>query len=349
MYAAPTYQNFIATLLISSITITKELNFMERESKTEIKQLNPPIVTVLMPVYNGERYLDEAIKSILTQTFTDFEFLIIDDNSTDRTHDIIKSYSDSRIRLTKNDQKIGLVESLNKGILLANGEYVARMDADDISTQNRLEKQVKFLDNHPEVGICGSWIKTYGEGINRVIRYPITDGGIRCKLFFFNPFAHPSVIMRKNVLLELFEIYCNDQCYGEDYEMWTRLRTTKFANIPHVLLFYRIHTHAVSLIHNQKQQQNTDKIRISLLEELVAVTTEDERQMHLLFIKGDISYHIPLNHLVSWWKKLMLNNQKKKIYPQVQFNIMILLFIFRYKCLSIIRKNRTESLHQSIM
>jgi len=118
--------------------------------------MKEPKVTVLMPVYNGEKYLNEAIDSILGQTFKDFKFLIINDGSTDGTADILKSYKDSRIKVTNNEKNIGLTKSLNKGLKMAKSEYIARMDADDISLPTRLQKQVEFMDSHPKVGVCGT-------------------------------------------------------------------------------------------------------------------------------------------------------------------------------------------------
>ena len=117
-----------------------------------------PKITVLMPVYNGEKYLREAIGSILNQTFNDFEFLIINDSSTDSTREIILSYDDTRIRLEDNEKNIGLTHSLNKGLRLAKGKYVARMDADDISLPDRLEKQLAVIENNTDVSIVACWI-----------------------------------------------------------------------------------------------------------------------------------------------------------------------------------------------
>ena len=120
-----------------------------------------PRVSVVMPAYNAEKYIGEAIDSILNQTFTDFEFIIIDDGSSDRTADIVKSYSDPRIRLLANERNSGIVASLNRGIQKATGKYIARMDADDYSRLDRIKKQVDFLDNHPEVIALGTSFSTF--------------------------------------------------------------------------------------------------------------------------------------------------------------------------------------------
>ena len=157
-----------------------------------------PKVTVLMPVYNGEKYLEEAIDSVLAQTLPDFEFLIIDDGSTDKTPQILKSYTDTRLRLFHQNNR-GLTRSLNKGIQFSGGEYVARMDADDIALPERLEKQVKFLDEHPEIGVVGSFHCEVSASLQKSIvkKFPTEDSAIRKTLIKENPFSHPTVIMRK--------------------------------------------------------------------------------------------------------------------------------------------------------
>ena len=153
-----------------------------------------PLVTVLMAVYNGEKYLREAIESILDQTYTNFEFLIINDGSSDRTEEIILSYNDKRIRYIKNEQNLKLIASLNKGLDLAKGEFIARMDADDISLPERLEKQINFLEKHPEIGLLGSWVRTLGLTNNRNIIFKQGHNTIRIQLLFNNFFHHPSVV-----------------------------------------------------------------------------------------------------------------------------------------------------------
>src|SRR6266498_4162605 len=156
-----------------------------------------PLVTVLMSVYNGERYLSEAIDSIINQTFADFEFVIINDGSTDSSREIINAYRDPRIRLVDNSQNIGLPKSLNLGLALARGEYVARQDADDISHPTRFEKQVEYLDDHGEVVVLGTRVWNMDES-GRIYHSPLwdhscTDVGIRWLCMFESPFTHSSV------------------------------------------------------------------------------------------------------------------------------------------------------------
>ena len=225
-----------------------------------------PSITVLMPVYNAEKHLSEAIESILNQTYKDFEFLIINDGSSDQSESIINRYNDKRIRYIKNNTNLKIAETLNKGISLAKGKYIARMDADDISLPERLMHQVDFLDSNPDVGVCGTWFRTTGIS-NRTVRTPVDDPNIKSFLFFNSPFCHPSVMIRKEILL-LNNITYEDILYAEDYLLWIKLsRCTKMANIPEVLFIYREHDRNISLINKERQEHNANNIRCIYLKQ----------------------------------------------------------------------------------
>lgn len=161
-----------------------------------------PLISVVMPVYNAELYLDEAIQSITNQTYKKFEFIIINDGSTDKSLEIIKKYKDeySRIVLISRENK-GLVFSLNEGISKAKGKYIARMDADDISLSTRLEEQVAFMEENQEIGVCGSWVEVFGDNRkNTIWKMPKSNEELKTRLLFSVPVAHPSVMMRKEIL-----------------------------------------------------------------------------------------------------------------------------------------------------
>lgn len=209
---------------------------------------NIPLVTVLLSVYNGEKYLKTAIDSILSQSFKNFEFLIINDGSSDNTEGVIKSYSDSRISYIRNESNLKLIASLNKGLSLAKGKYIARMDADDISIEDRLEKQVSFLENNSEIGICGSYIEVFGPGISTYTRkYPLEDVDIRLEAIMRSPFAHPTVMIRKKILDKYNLQYSKEYLLLEDYKLWTDLLNyTQGMNLPEVLLKYRSHLKSVT-------------------------------------------------------------------------------------------------------
>ena len=200
-----------------------------------------PKISVVMSVYNGEKYLREAVESTLNQTLTDFEFIIINDGSTDKTREILEGYNDPRIRLFNNANK-GLTKSLNEGIQYSKGEYIARMDGDDISLPNRFERQVVFMDSHIEIAMCGTWAEfTDKDGNNNgLYKTPVSSGEIHAMLIRHNPFIHSSVIIRKSIF-DKVGLYDESFRRVQDYELWTRIVPLfETANLPEVLLKYRV-------------------------------------------------------------------------------------------------------------
>ena len=198
-------------------------------------------VSVLMPVYKtDEKYLREAIESILNQTFTDFEFLILDDCPDDPREEIVKSYKDKRIKYAKNDRNLGITPSRNKLINMASGEYLAVFDHDDISLPDRFAKEVEYLDNHPEVGVVSCQVKKIVR--QSVSNNPIKDHDIKLALMRECAMSHSAAMLRKSVLLGNDVCYEEDFSPSEDYALWCRLIPyTKFYNIPEVLFHYRDH------------------------------------------------------------------------------------------------------------
>jgi glycosyltransferase involved in cell wall biosynthesis len=206
-----------------------------------------PRVSVLMPVFNGEPYLRQSMESILNQSYSNFEFIIINDGSQDQSRNIISSYNDPRIRLIDQPENLGYGLALNRGIDQAQGEYIARMDCDDISLPERLAKQIIFMDSHPEVGVCGGWIQ-YFEGSDVIISQPTVDSEIKKEfLAFCCPLSHPTIMMRTS-LIKMHHLYY-DPAYqpAEDYDLWVRiLPLTCFANLAEILVMYRIHPNQVT-------------------------------------------------------------------------------------------------------
>lgn len=218
-------------------------------------------ISVLLSVYNGEKYLKEAINSILNQTFKNFEFIIIDDGSTDRTKDILQEFNDSRICLITNEKNIGLVNSLNLGLSLCKGKYIARMDADDIAYPERLEKQFDCLETNKHIGICGTWYNYFidGEEIRHTIKYPCDDLHLRALAFLQTPFLHPTVMIRKYILEENKLKYSSEYYRAEDYGLWIELlQYTQGATIPDILLDYRLHqNNETVLADKEKEKKNS--------------------------------------------------------------------------------------------
>lgn len=206
-------------------------------------QMNP-LVTVLMPVYNAEKYLSEAIDSILAQTYKNIEFLIINDGSTDNSESIILDYQSniSKIVYVKNETNMKLIATLNKGLRMANGKYIVRMDADDISKPFRIERQVEYMESHPEIGVCGSYFTVFGEGINKpyIIKRPLGNYNIKASMLFTNAIGHPNVIIRRSVMIDNGVFYDKRLYRIEDWGLWTELMPyCDFANLPYSVLDYR--------------------------------------------------------------------------------------------------------------
>lgn len=218
-----------------------------------------PNISVVMSVYNGEKYLREAINSILEQSYADFEFIIIDDCSTDNSLDIIKSYKDNRIRLIRNKANLRLPASLNMGIRLANGKYIARMDADDISLPDRFLKQVNYLESHPEVvALGGSFQAIDGNGRNLYKHHALIEEKLDRYYLIPSPLAHPTVMMRREIIVNNNLFYDVKYSSAQDYDLWLRIRKYfKIANLPEVLLKYRIHKKSISSVRSHEQMDNT--------------------------------------------------------------------------------------------
>lgn len=246
--------------------------------------LDKPRVTVLMPVYNGEKYLREAMDSILTQTFTDFEFLIINDGSTDRSVEIIVSYNDTRIRLVHNENNLKLVATLNKGLDLARGEYIARMDCDDISLPERLARQVAFMEAHPELGICGTWAKKI-DSDGKVLGDFKSPVGEQMDKYIWRPtpIIHPTAVFRNSVI----KSFRYDQNFtdAEDLELWQRVsKVTKLDNLNEYLFLYRVHPQSVTALKRAVQLRSVYKAFVKLYgsddisyEEFLAVLYESNK------------------------------------------------------------------------
>ena len=202
-----------------------------------------PKISVIMPVYNAEKYLREAIDSILAQTFTDFEFIIIDDGSTDSSPEIVRSYADERIRFYQNEHNMGVSATLNRGLELAKGEYIARMDSDDISLPERFAKQVEYMDAHPECVVLGTSIIKFGDSLNECpVNCHHDPDYTTVMLLFHSSLIHPSVMLRGSVMRQNDLSYSERLSGVEDYELWWRLsHFGRVLSLSDLLLKYRIH------------------------------------------------------------------------------------------------------------
>ena len=206
-----------------------------------------PLVSVIMPVYNGELYLHVAIQSILSQTYKNLELIIVDDASIDNSNSIIASFTDKRIFYYRNLENSRTAFTLNRGIKIAKGQLIARMDQDDIALETRLEEQVSFLRDNKEIDICGTQIERFGMVSENVVsNYPLEHSDIQLMLLFRAPFAHSSVMLRHRILEESGYRY-DENFLAEGLTLWRKLLLNyKSANLPKVLMQYRIHSTSIT-------------------------------------------------------------------------------------------------------
>jgi len=276
-----------------------------------------PEVSVVMPVYNGEKYLREAIESILNQTFKDFEFLIIDDCSEDRSIEIIKSYHDKRIKLLKNNQHLGISRSCNKGIESAKGKYIARMDCDDISLPERLKKQVLFMEKNPHIAACSTWVEVFGKEKD-IWKFPLDPEEIKCYLLFCSSLTHPGAIIRRYIFTEERILYDHTFDDSEDHELWVRI-AEKFpmANLGEILIKYRKHDTQVSTGRKEEQILKTEKILKKLLLNMGINPTEKEFNIHSNIGRWNFENSMTfLDDAEAWLIKIYMENKKKNIYEE---------------------------------
>ncbi len=283
-----------------------------------------PKISVIMPVYNAEKYVREAIDSILSQTFRDFEFIIIDDGSSDSSVDIVKAYHDERIRLYVNEQNMGVAKTLNKGLELATGEYIARMDSDDISLPQRFEKQLAYLENHRNVGVLGCGTEDFGEGIpSRFSRPNSSSAEYKVDLFFNTCVAHPAVMMRRSALGS----FRYEEKYNglEDYVLWWRIAERHdIYSLSEVLFRYRKHKNQVTQIqaHTKEFCEKTK----SFIEEKISVLDKEYSDFERDFLyrysigKVDDYSEQELEAGIRFFERLLVNNKKICYFRQSYLN-----------------------------
>lgn len=244
-----------------------------------------PKVSVVMSVYNGELFLATAIDSILNQTFTDFEFIIIDDGSTDQTATILEEYKqqDKRILLIQNKTNIGLTKSLNKGLYLAKGKYIARQDVDDYSAPERLAIQIDYLEKNTHIKLLGSAYNVVEDGIYKIThRQPLTDSAIRFQMLFHNAFCHSSVMFEKELITteNISLSYDENLHYTQDYDLWCRLlQYTKVANLSQPLVTVGKHNNRISCTNYSYQQSLALKIAKQQIEKLNLKSSISDNQI----------------------------------------------------------------------
>ncbi len=275
---------------------------------------NLPLVSVLLPVYNCEKYVFEAVQSILNQTYSHFELLIIDDCSTDTTLQICKSFNDDKIIIIEKEKNSGYTNSLNYGLSVAKGKYIARMDGDDISLPTRFERQVAFMEVNEDVVVCGTLFSVIGSEI--VSQGPERNDEIQMKFISHDCIGHPTVMIRKAVLLDNNIIYDTAKEPAEDFDLWVRLFSYgKLHNLQEALLKYRVHDNQISNIQALRQQKIALDTKLNLFKDLNNDLDNFESNALRKFIAN--KYEINLSELQVLKQatfKILKNNKIKLVF-----------------------------------
>lgn len=275
-----------------------------------------PIISVVMPVYNSAAYLEAAIDSVLNQSLDDFEFIIIDDGSEDDSYGIIQRYNDSRICLFQNKVNKGIVFCLNFGINHSCGEFIARMDSDDICEPNRLEEQLKFMQNNPHISLCGTRTKIIDQDgqVFSIRNSKIGDQQIRIALFLGETsISHSTAIIRREFLLFNHLYYNPDYLYAEDYELWCRVSIlTDLENLSAALVRYRVHEKSASVLFSKIQRLSARAALSVHMQRIGVLYTPEEMFLHYQFAlpMDEPKTHKLCDDVLSWKNKLINMNDK---------------------------------------
>lgn len=279
-----------------------------------------PRITVLMSVYNGEKFLRESIDSILAQTYKDFEFVIYDDCSTDGTPEIIESYSDSRIICRKNKTNQGLTRNLADGVSRSNADYIARMDADDIAYPDRLAKQIEWMDSHHDITILGTPVTYFHEkiGDRGVAKQPTDDATIKATLFISFTLMHPSIMIRKVDLIEHNINYNPEYRCSQDHALYLDCIKLglKFANLEEPLLHMRAHASSISKAKHGYQQECSQRARLNFLKAtgIAEGCTNKEIEAYNTFASGYFPETSESVHAYERFAEKVYYNERLSVY-----------------------------------
>jgi glycosyltransferase involved in cell wall biosynthesis len=269
-----------------------------------------PKVSVILPVHNGMPYLPEAVQSIQAQSSRDWELVLIDDGSQDESASYIEAFEDDRIRIHTNPAQMGLAASLNKGFALASGEYIARMDADDVAEPQRLERQIRYFENHAEVAICGTWARTFGGRKDQEWRYPERDADIKAEMLFASVIVHSSAMFKRSAIAELGIRYDESLEAAQDYALWVEYKDqVRFANVPEFLMHYRIHTEQVGERIGARQQEVAEQVREKQLADLGIDANSIEKALHHRIARWDFKDSVAsLKPIEVWLLRIVTAN-----------------------------------------
>ncbi len=303
------------------------------------------LVSVVMGVHNEKKeHLKSAFESLFRQSYQNVELIVIDDASNESCKLVLKELCDNRpnVKIVHNDINQGLTKSLNIGLQLAKGEFIARMDADDIATPDRLEKQVDFLNIHQDIAIVGTGVVSFGnEHIFMSPAFGLSDQEAKCLLFFSSTLCHPSVMIRKCFLEKNNLSYDENVLKAQDYDLWERASIYgKLAVLSDVLLYYRVHAAQITSQKRDEQNKAADIIRKRRLARLGIIPTDREYRYHKLLSCG-VDTSVTTKEMESWVKKILKGNEEKHLVESqhLRNNLEIRLLLFKLRNKKMIRWN----------
>lgn len=287
------------------------------------------LISVVMPNYNTAlQFLEEAVNSILTQTYRNFEFIIVDDCSTDASYSFLQSLTDPRIHLIRNEENMGVTASLNKGFRLAKGAYIARMDSDDISYPTRLERQLAFMTDNPDVIVCGTFVETIGDTRSRRCKHIPDQKTYQCSVLFGNVYGlvHPTAFFRASELRKNHIHYDEHIKMAQDYAMWaTCCYYGRIANVEEVLLNYRIHKGQVSSAKKEMQKRCAMYTQKLQLEHLFPRISDETVEIHYQYCS---SYHVTMD-MRRWFQEILNANARERYVDQTALHNFVEKFLIQ--------------------
>lgn len=281
-----------------------------------------PRASVILPVYNNAAFVLEAVHSILVQTYSDFELILIDDGSTDGSAYLISQITDPRVIKIFHSKNKGLVATLNEGLKMATGDYIVRMDSDDFSTPDRLAVQISFMDQNPSIDLCGAAYTTSIGGVTRV--NPARHEEIRTWLLFHCCICHPAIIIRNKMIHRLGVQYDSNYPHAEDYELWNRLASQiQMANLRVNLLYYRQHKGQVSNQHRAIQDVVARRIRQRQFSQMGLELSDEENKImvDILQFNVNVNDHNSYARALGFANWVLDQNRKYTVYNQELLNM----------------------------
>lgn len=294
--------------------------------------MNRPLVSVIMPVFNAEPYIKDSLQSILSQTYKNLEVLIVDDVCTDGSMQVVVAIPDSRVKIIRNEKNLGLAASINKAIRLSTGQYLARMDADDVALPERIDRQVAFLEKNQAVDIIGTAMRFTGYS-QYLSNFPILHQECRIQLLFNVCFGHPTVIFRRNVFDDPMNFYDESlKQYSEEYDLWCRLSNRhRFHNLNEPLLLYRTYPPGIKVEAEELRKRNTLLIQEKYLNSLFGPVSARDFSIHTQLSLMEIVHdRKELKECDEWLQRLIALNETKKEFEEKSFSKILAKRFFEF-------------------